>query len=228
MHNKLQWNAISFEDKTRTLQEEVYKIKASTPKSHTRHHKKYERFLDELSHLLNRIETIKKSIIPKLEEKFRVEFKTPELVMIALSRPSIRNIFEDLKEFFKGESYDPLNDDAYLNLASIGDAGEVLALLGDSVLDLATVQVCWDSSLAKAGSLTKKRTDIVSNKNLAKTCDKWGLWECRLNRKHNPSKKKAKKDKIEHEKGTLVEAIYGIIYFEFGLETVFRTVGHIQ
>ncbi|MFX0103714.1 MAG: hypothetical protein ACFFCS_29400 [Candidatus Hodarchaeota archaeon] len=38
----------------------------------------------------------------------------------------------------------------------------------------------------------------------------------------------AKKETIEHEKATFVEALYGVIYLEFGFEELLRTVTFIQ
>ncbi len=90
------------------------------------------------------------------------------------------------------------------------------------------VQTRWDSSLATVGRLTTKRAGIVANDNLAKVCDEWNLYKFRLNRLNDPSEKNRKPKTIQHEKGTLVEAIYGVIYLEFGFEELIRTIPLIQ
>lgn len=228
MHKRLKWNAIGLERKTQILLEKILQEKDSTPSSHLKKFRKLQRFVDELSHLLHTIGRIQQELIPKLEKMFRLKFKTPELVMFALSRPSIRNIYKDLEKHFKDQPNNPLKPEDYKELASSGDAANVLALIGDSVIDLGVVQSLWDSSLATVGKLTTRRSDIVSNENLARACDGWNLFDYRLNRLNDPSELNAKPKTVEHEKGTLIEAIYGIIYLEFGFEELIRTLPLIQ
>ncbi|MBA7663417.1 Ribonuclease 3 [subsurface metagenome] len=148
--------------------------------------------------------------------------------MFALSRPSIRNIFEDLNKHFKNDSNPPLSEDELTELASSGDAAEVLALLGDAALALAIVQLLWDSSLSRTGNLTTKRQKVVSNQNLAKYCEEWGLYSCRINRSKGPTEENTKQETIIHEKATLIESILGVIYLEFGLKVFLRIVPLIQ
>ena len=174
------------------------------------------------------MEKIEKMLIPKLEEMFRLEFTTPELLMIAMSNTSIRKIFEDLNVHFINDPKRPLQEAELIELASSGDASKVLALIGDAALDLALVQVLWDSSLSTTGKLTEKRKKVASNSNLAKYCDQWGLFGYRLNRFRVTEPEDTKLETIEHEKGTLVESILGLIYLEFGLEVLRRIVPLIQ
>ena len=86
----------------------------------------------------------------------------------------------------------------------------------------------WDSSLTTAGHLTTKRKDIVSNANLAKVCDKWNLYNHRLKRKIDPSEENSQNSTIDHEKATIVEAIFGVIYLEFGFQKISSTLPLIQ
>ena len=93
------------------------------------------------------------------------------MVIFTLARPSIRNIFEDLNTHFKDDVNRPLSKEELMELASSGDAAVVFALIGDAALDLAIVQILWDSSLSKTGELTIKRKNVVSNNNLAIYCE---------------------------------------------------------
>ena len=228
MKEKLKWNAIGLTRKTQMLRDYTQNEKDSIPNDHTSKYAKRQRYLDELDHLLERMEKIEKILIPKLEALFRLKFTTPELVMFALSRPSIRNIFEDLNTHFNDNSNRPLKEEELIELASSGDAAEVLALIGDSALDLAIIQLLWDSSLSNTGKLTEKRKEVVSNLNLAKYCDQWELYGCRLNRFKSSEKDDVKHETIIHEKGTLVESILGVIFLEFGLEVLLRIIPLIQ
>ncbi len=228
MEKKLTWNAIGLERKTKILRDEVKKNQTELPKDHSRTFKKLQLYLDELDHLLNQMNKIHSDLIPQLEEIFRLKFPTPELVILALSRPSIRNVFEDLRDYFEKEPENPLRMEDYDELAASGDATNVLALIGDAILDLKVIEVMWDSSLKTVGKLTTQRKEIVSNKNLAKVCDKWDLYEYRLSRLLFPSVKDAKEKSIQREKGTLVEAIFGVIYIELGVESVVRILPQVQ
>jgi len=228
MQDKLKWNAIGLVKKTRTLKNYVEIERNDVPVDHTKKYATLSGFLMELNHILEQMEKIKKIIIPKLEDLFRLTFPTPELVMFALARPSIRNIFEDLSTHFKDDANRPLREEELIELASSGDAAVVLALIGDAALDLAIVQILWDSSLSTTGELTTKRKNVASNKNLAIYCEEWGLYSCRLNRlKANPIED-PKIETLEHIKGTLVESILGVVYIEFGLKELLRIVPLIQ
>jgi dsRNA-specific ribonuclease len=174
------------------------------------------------------MEKIEKILIPKLEVIFRLKFTTPELIMFALSRPSIRKIFEDLNVHFNNNPERLLKKEELNELASSGDAAEVLALIGDSALDLAIVQLLWDASLSNTGKLTEKRKEVASNLNLAKYCDGWELYGCQLNRLKSSDNEVIKPETVIHEKGTLVESILGVIYLEFGLDVLLRIVPLIQ
>ena len=228
MQDKLKWNAIGLVKKTKTIKDYIEREKNDIPVDHTKKRAKLSGFLAELNHLLEQMEKIKKITIPKLESLFRLTFPTPELVMFALARPSIRKIFEDLNIHSKDDANRPLSEDELNELSSAGDAAVVLALVGDAALDLAIVQILWDSSLSTTGELSTKRMKVVSNKNLAIYCEEWGLYSCRLNRlKANPMEG-PKIETLEHIKGTLVESILGVVYNEFGLKELLRIVPLIQ
>jgi len=228
MHKRLKWNAIGFKKKTQLLYDTIIEEKAEIPEDHLSKHRKLQGFLDQLRYILEKMKKIQEELIPRFEDIFKLEFRTPELVMLSLCRPSIRKIYQDMEKHFNYQKNNPLKIDEYKELASSGDAANVLALIGDAALDLSIVQMLWDSSLATVGRLSKKRAGIVANENLAKICDEWNLYDYRLNRLNDPSERNAKPKTIQHEKGTLIEAIYGVIYLEFGFEELIRTIPLIQ
>ncbi|MHA1975011.1 MAG: ribonuclease III domain-containing protein [Candidatus Hodarchaeales archaeon] len=228
MDKTLYWKAIDFFHKTRISREKIKDVRDKLPDSEAKEFKKLTRFLEELDHLLKTMKRINNDLIPSLETKLRIKFSTPELLMFALTRPSSRNIFADLKTFFSKNGDPPFNIDDFDDLASTGDAANVLALVGDAVLDLAVIEALWDSSLSTVGELTSKRMRIVSNQNLAKWCDSLGLYEFQLQRLQDPTKANAKDKTLEHEKGTLVEALLGVIYLENGYNGVLKAVPYLK
>jgi len=228
MQDKLKWNAVGLVKKTKQLKGYIEREKDGLPEGHTKKIGKLNGYLSELNFLLEQMEKIKKMIIPKLEDLFHLQFPTPEMIMLALARPSIRNIFEFLDIHFRDDPNRPLSEEEMAELASSGDAAVVLALIGDAVLDLAIIQTLWDSSLSKTGELTTKRKKVVANKNLAIYCDEWGLYSSRLHRLQAVPDEKTKNETIEHVKGTLIESILGAVYLEFGLKDLLRIIPLIQ
>lgn len=224
MQKKLQWNAVGFKKQIDYYIEAVNSNRNELPRDHAVSFRRLTGFLDQLNQLKANIDQIDNKIIPELESIFRISFKTPEMLYLAFSRPSIRNIFENLETEFAENEDIKLSKATLEELQSSADAGNVLALIGDAVLDLAVVQVLWDSSLSNTGQLTQQRTEIVSNKSLAKFSDTLDLYNLRLCNYGDPSESDVKEKKLNHEKGTLVEAIIGVIYLESGQEEVERIV----
>jgi len=216
---RLQWKDIYYYQKTLIVRNGLYHNKENL-QSHLKEFKKVSNFLDEINHILDTMVSIEEVLIPKLEEELDLSFTSSELLMIALTRPSIRNIFSDLKIYFSQKKDYPLDLTDFDILASTGYIANVLALLGDAVLDLAVVEIMWDPLLSTTGDLTIKRKDFVSNKKLAKVCDRFNLRNYSLKRLNDPSQRLIKGKTLEHEKGTIVEAILGVIYLESSLEGV--------
>ncbi len=228
MQKRIKWNAVGLASKTKTLKRILKEAYDEIPSDHLKSLKKLQNFIDELQNILHSISLINTNVIPNLENIFRLQFKTPEMIYIALSRPSIKNIFEQLQIYFKDQENEEISNEDFAELCTIGDAGNTLALVGDAALDLAVIEYFWDSSLSKIGELTKKREKIVKNEHLAKICERWQLYEHRIKRLHESSLGGAKLETIIHEKGTLVEAIFGVIYLELGFKEVLRVVPTIQ
>ncbi len=228
MDKRLTWNAIGLERKVENLYNRINEDRNKLPEDHLRDFRKLTGFLEELEFIKKAISRIKTDLLPILEKQLRLAFPTPELVYIALTRPSIRNIFDQLKVYFQNKPNSLLQEEEFNELASSGDAANVLALIGDAVLDLAVIQIFWDSSLSTAGDLTQERSDLVSNSNLAAVSDRWNLSNYRLKKKIDTMEEEFKEKKIEHMKATLVEAIFGVVYLEFGQEKIEKIVPLIQ
>jgi 23S rRNA maturation mini-RNase III len=231
MQDKLKWNAVGLVKNTKLLKEYIeqeMREKEKQPAHLKGKTAPLQGYLDELKYMIDQMEKIDKIIIPKLEHLFHLQFSTPEMIMLALATKSVRTIFENLNIHFRSDPNRPLTEQELMELASSGDAAVVLALIGDAALDLAIVQTLWDSSLSKTGELTKKREKVASNENLAKFCDEWNLYTSRLHRLDAPKSAETKEKTLEHEKGTLVESVLGVVYLEFELKELLRIVPLIQ
>ena len=93
---------------------------------------------------------------------------------------------------------------------------KTLALVGDAAISMAVLHHLWKPDVETVGHLTQKRSEIVSNENLSQMCDKLQLFEYRIH--FDPPTQT--KSETEHIKGTLIEAVYGIMYIRYGLERV--------
>ncbi|WP_455142159.1 ribonuclease III domain-containing protein [Candidatus Hodarchaeum mangrovi] len=220
---RLHWKVIDYYQKTLIVQNELNKQKKDLYK-HLKEFKKVSSFLNEINYIIDRMVSIKEILIPELEEELNLSFPTSELMLIALTRPSIRNIFSDLKIYFSQKNNCPIDLTDFDILASTGYAANVLALLGDAVLDLAVIEITWDPLISTTGELTIKRKNLVSNEKLAKVCDRFDLRSYSLKRLNDPSQRLIKGKTLDHEKGTIVEAILGVIYLERNLDGVVKVL----
>ncbi|MDD1777194.1 MAG: hypothetical protein LUQ65_03425, partial [Candidatus Helarchaeota archaeon] len=175
----MKWDVHGVFDDIALLKEQLESDKSDIPASNTHDTRKLARWIGLLTEILNKMEHIESILIPKLEKAFQYQFESKELVTLSFFRPSIKNLFSELKLYFDQKpSQKYLSDfETWLNLA---DAAETLALIGDSALGLAAAQLFWDSKIARIGNITQLRADLVSNENLAKTCDRLSLYEYRI------------------------------------------------
>ncbi|MFX1295267.1 MAG: ribonuclease III domain-containing protein [Promethearchaeota archaeon] len=195
--------------------------KSTIPETHTKKLVKIERWLTKLNYILNKIDAIEKELLPTIEAEFQYHFESLDLVKLSFFRPKIKNLFIELQLHLTQTQIGTIGID-FETLVNLGEAAEVIALIGDSALDLAAAQYFWEPKLSDAGNITKKRSQMVSNENLAKACDHLNLYAYAI--PSMAANQFSKEETIEHVKSTLVEALYGIIYIEKGIDAVFKAL----
>ena len=188
--------------------------------------KKLNRWLEMLTNFLLKHENIQLNLKPSLEKKFSIKFKNPNLITLALFRPSTKNIFTELSIYFQEEHPNFLNIERLEYMSNLGDIAEGLALLGDSALDLAVTHSLWKEGITDKGTITTEKAQMVQNLNLAKYCDDLDLYHNRIHMELNVNN--TKPETINHIKATLVEAIIGIIYLEKGVQGVINFLKKIK
>lgn len=215
---KLKWNVKGLFDELPTIVKQLEYQKSILPEDHKKDKKKLTNWITQLNEINEETNNIKKNKIPLLEKEIQCTFNDPDLVVLTFIQPSVKNLFTELDKYYQraGLEYD---FGPYLNL---DQAAKVLALIGDAAINLALVQVFWQPNISNVGQLTNQRSDVASNENLAKICDKWGLYESKIPNGHK--KENAKKEKIDHAKGTIVEALFGVIYVELGLDKIVSSI----
>ncbi|WP_288069059.1 ribonuclease III domain-containing protein [Methanolobus sp.] len=213
---KLKWNIAGTFDEFPMFINQLNDQKKMLPDNNKNDRKKIDNWISQIDTINEEIQTIKLKKIPFLEKKLQYTFNDPDLVVLTFIQPGIRSLFGELSKFYKkaGIDYDFETD---LNL---DQAAKVLAFIGDAAIDLALAQVLWQPNISNVGKLTKQRSDIASNENLAKVCDKWDLYTSRIPNKVS----RTNKEKTNHAKGTIIEALFGVIYAESGLNSVVSSI----
>jgi dsRNA-specific ribonuclease len=171
----------------------------------------------EIEKILFLIQMIKSKIIPSIQQKLNFEFKDHNKIILALFSKSTKNIFKEMNKerFIKKRHAHILNTDKLNHLASLGEIAEGLATLGDKVLGLAAIHIIWEKGLFKKGDITREKKNLEKNSKLAKIFDDLNLEQAKIS--IAPKNEGTKIKTINHEKGTIMEAIFWIIYSENGL-----------
>jgi len=203
-------------------EKQEYLSKKNTPP------KKLSIFISQINFLINQLEKIKNQLKPALESTLNLTFQKPELLFLAFCRPKLAETINSLKQHFLSKGIGKLNKKDFDDLSLTQKVSDNLAFIGDAVLDLGVLPNIYKSETDDANILSKRRANIVSNKNLARVCDNWKLYNYRLHKYNDRSEKSLSKDKIIHEKGTLVEAIIGTLYLESKLENIDKLLPFLE
>jgi len=218
---KLTWKQIDIERKLDTLLETIKRTRHETPENKTRLLGKVDRWEEEIQEINDRIQFIKKTLTPRLERELNLKIKNKEALVTALFQPSTKNLFLEIEAEYRGED-SPFKDDSFNDLVSLSEIAKRFALLGDAAISMAVIYHLWRMD-KNVGKLTQDKSTIVSNEHMADLCDRWGLYKHRIHFDPEiPSK-----GEIQHDKGTLVEAIYGIVLMEYGFDHVLKNINHL-
>jgi dsRNA-specific ribonuclease len=219
----ISWIPIHIEEKLDILIQAVHTIQGETAKNNTRLLAKLDKWLFELGSIQEGLKRVREKLVPYLEKTLETHFEHTELFQMAMFQPSTKNLFLELETQYHGCENPPLDFEGFAEMINLSEMAQVLALIGDAVVSSAVLQHLWKPRAADAGRITQRKADIVSNEHMAKLCDKWGLYNYRIHfDPDTPSKLEE-----NHDKGTLVEAVYGIIYIEHEYRKVLKLVVHL-
>ena len=215
---KLKWNLQGIFDNFPAIVRELEHRKDQLPENNTKERKKITNWINQINKTDHSIQNIVNYKLVELEKNLNYKFDEPDLVVLSFIQPSVKNLFNELTIYFSKSDF-KFNFEPYLNL---DEAAKVLALIGDAVIDLALVQTLWQPNISNVGDLSINRSDFASNENLARICDKWDLYDFRIH--FDPNKSEIKDETINHVKGTIVEAIFGVMYIESGLDQIIPSI----
>ncbi len=219
---KITWVLVHIEDRLETLSKTIERTKSQTPRNQTRLLGKVERWQEQFQEIDEGIQYIKKKLKPKLEKELGLKIRIEEILIAAMFQPSTKNLFLELDVHYRGKK-NPFDDDGFEALISLSESAKRFALLGDAAISMAVIYHLWQTVEEDVGELTQDKSNIVSNSHMAALCDRWRLYDHRIHFDPEiPSK-----GEIIHDKGTLVEAVYGIVQMEHGFKQVLRNIDHL-
>lgn|SRR5574341_954872 len=221
-YHKLKWNIKGIFDNIPVIEKALENQLDQLP-DHLREKRKITNWTNKITKMNDNIHNIKKFKIVELERNINYTFAEPDLVVLSFVQPSIRKIFEEL---YTDSSKLSLNVD-FEPYLSMDNAAKALALFGDAAINLALLmEIPWQPDISNAGWLTIKRAENASNENLARICDRWGLYDFRIHFDPNQSENNGKN--INKAKGTIVEALFGVVYIEAGLDQVILSIDALK
>jgi len=194
------------------LQECLKPLRREIPSANTNEIDKFSRWIEKIEEILTRIHTIKWKLQPQLEENLGYRLDNSEMLILAFFQPSTKNLFTEIEIHFRKKAGLSLNSDELNELAVLPEVAKTLAWISDAAINLAVIFEIWEPEIVRVGILTDERKKFVENSNLARLCDKWNLYEYRIHFDPPPDPKLVTRNSIAHVKGTIIEAIYGILF----------------
>lgn len=214
MHHTLRWSGVGIEKNLALLRDGLAEKAATLPEG--REGALIRRWLGSVEEILRQIGLIRLVVLPAVERDLGFTIENDETFVLALFQPSTRNLFSEIAVRFRDGGC-PLSPDVLTEMVRLPDAAEALAWIGDAALKIGVLPEIWSPRLADAGLLSVRRQAYESNANMARLCDRWGLYEHRIH--FDP---RVEKGDPGHLKGTLVEAVFGIVFLQCGLKGVAR------
>lgn len=215
---KLKWNIQGIFDDFPEIERELEHRINQLPENNTKERKRITNWINKIKKIDHGIQNIRKYKLGELEKNINYNFAEPDLVILSFIQPSVKNLFTELNIYFSKVGFD-FNFEPYLNM---DEAAKVLALIGDAAIDLALIENLWEPNISNVGELTEKRSKFASNENLARICDKWDIYDFRIH--FDPNKPEIKEETINHVKGTIIEALFGVMYIESGLKQIIPSI----
>jgi len=220
---RLGWKPVDIVTKLNILLDAIEQTRNKAPSNKSRFLTKISRWKEQIEQIKADIEYVNHDLAPKLETILGLKIASLELLHVAMFQPSTKNLFLELETHYRSENTNPLGNHGFVDLIALGEIAMVMALLGDAAIAMGVLYQLWRPEPSDVGHLTQEKSEIVSNEHMAEVCDRWGLYEHRI---HLDSEVPSRAE-IEHDKGTLVEAIYGIIQMEYGFDRVLDNIRHL-
>jgi dsRNA-specific ribonuclease len=173
-----------------------------------------EKLLQKIVEIENAYSLIKEYTIPKIEKVTGYQFSSPNFFFFVFLYEEINMVFYEAEPI--------LIKSAELFIPDIGDMKEAsenrktLAYIGDAALEIGILPIIWPPSdetiIPQNEFLHNEREKLIQNAPLSQF---WDFLTC-----GDEKIMMLQDDKKDENKGTSMEAVFGIIYLESGLGAV--------
>lgn len=224
MHRRLVLKTVGIERKVLSLERWLIRESRAVPPPTGAEAAKISLWISRLREIRERMEDIRREVRPLVERDAGMHLAKPETLLLAMFQSSTKNLFSEIEIFCSRRSTCPFAPEEIRALTSIPEAAKVLAWIGDAALSLAVLTEIWSPELPDVGHLTERRKELVQNANLAILCDRWRLYEYRIHFDPPVDPSTLTRETLLHMKGTLTEAVFGVLFLQGGLPAITRAV----
>jgi len=180
---------------------------------------KFNRWIQDLEKILNKISDVDLKVIPQIEKNLDIDFSDRNLVLIAMFQPSAATIFSEINKQFPDVRALQISQEDMDYLKNGAKLAQSLAWAGDTAVKYAVLFDIWDSGISTE-ELHNQRKSFEANEHLAQLCNNWKLFDYRIHA--DPDYRKMKS--LNRIKATLIEAIFGVIFIKNDIEGVKKAI----
>ncbi|ABN56374.1 MULTISPECIES: hypothetical protein [Methanoculleus] len=183
--------------------------------------KKLDGWVLGITELQTKAAHIQQHIIPQVRRDLQFDFEDSNLILRVMVDGTAKDMFSDMLKEFPETRHPELRKSIY-EFSKLPGKVESLAYLGNAALLLAAVHHLWasDTTPSKA-MLDQKGQPFKDKKYQAQLERKWMLYENTIGFDHKP---RSNIDKENHDRSTLVEAVFGLLYIKGGLDAVIKAM----
>jgi 23S rRNA maturation mini-RNase III len=182
--------------------------------------KKLDGWVLDITELQTKATYIQQHIIPQIRRDLQFIFEDPNRILRVMVDGTAKSMFlEMLKEF--PETRHPKLRKSIYEMSKLPDEVESLAYLGNAALLLAAAHHLWTSNTPSKGTLDQMSQQFKDKKYQAQLERKWRLYENTIGFDHKP---RSNIDEENHDRSTLVEAVFGLLYIKSGLDAVIKAM----
>jgi 23S rRNA maturation mini-RNase III len=179
----------------------------------------------DLKKIFEKIDYIDKQCRPRIEENIDYQFKNPNLLLFVLLYVDLSKLFNEIRLMLLPKSiHESLTSEDIREMMELKEDMMTLAFIGDRALELGIMHSIWPEgdtiTIPLKGTLDDKKKAFVNNYHQTQLLNFLNLFDSQILIK-NP---------IESYglSGSRMEAIFGIVYLESGLEAVEHAVKTIS
>ena len=174
-----------------------------------------EKSLRDIEEIENKFQQIQDHCIPIFNASTGQEFPHANLFLFVFLYQELNAVFNEAKQLLsKFAEISPIEKN-FEGMNDISQNRLTLAYIGDAALEISVVPYIWQQStenLPSSKILHNKRGEIVENSPLSQYWDALSLFDSTILQQHP--------DENAETKGSYVEAVFGIIYLEHGVNAV--------